>query len=138
MLPVVARAEGCSLCGFCVQVCPTYALRIHEDVQETRLVLDPVACTGCGKCVRTCDPRALRKRPLDPPILGGGSGEGESSPQNWGGRGAVLRRSPRAVCPACGEPTVSQAELAYVAAQLGDHPAWLDYCLACRPEYVGG
>ena len=165
MLPVVARAEACTLCSFCVQVCPTRALRVDEDARETRLVLDPAACTGCGKCVRTCDSRALRMSPPGPPILGGGDGETAGSPQSWGDRGAilsgspilgggdsetagspqsvedrgaVLRRSPRASCPACGAPTVSRAELAFVAARLGAHPAWLDYCPACRPEYAGG
>ena len=134
LLPVVARAEGCSLCGFCVQVCPTYALRMDEDVQETRLLLDPVACTGCGKCVRTCDPHALTL------VARGDASQDAPRTTHYAIRSThyVLRRSPRAVCPACGEPTVSQAELAYVAGQLGDHPTWLDYCLACRPEYYGG
>jgi len=111
---------------------------VDEDARETRLVLDPAACTGCGKCVRTCDSRALRMSPPGPPILGGGDSETAGSAQSWGDRGAVLRRSPRASCPACGAPTVSRAELAFVAARLGDHPSWLDYCPACRPEYVGG
>ncbi|MGC8779837.1 MAG: hypothetical protein ACP5UQ_03140, partial [Anaerolineae bacterium] len=69
----------------------------------------------------------------------GGAALRRSSRATLGGPGgAVLRRSPRATCPACGKPTVSQAELAFVAARLGDHPSWLDYCPACRPEYAGG
>ncbi len=134
LLPVVARAEACTLCSFCVQVCPTRALRVDEDARETRLVLDPAACTGCGKCVRTCDPRAITLAAL--------ADAAHHAPHTTQyavhNTQYVLRCSPRASCPACGAPTVSRAELAFVAARLGDHPSWLDYCLACRPEYAGG
>ena len=134
LLPVVARVEVCTLCGFCVQVCPTRALRVDEDARETRLVLDPAACTGCGKCVRTCDPRAITLAAL--------ADAAHHAPHTTQyavhNTQYVLRCSPRASCPACGAPTVSRAELAFVAARLGDHPSWLDYCLACRPEYAGG
>lgn len=126
MWPAVARAEGCTLCGFCVQVCPARALRVDEDAHETRLTLDPASCTGCGRCVRACDPRALMLAAAD------------ATAYAICYTPRILRRSPRASCPACGAPTVSQAELAYVATQLGDRPAWLDYCLACRSEYYGG
>jgi len=115
-LPAV-RAEACTLCGFCAQVCPTRALVVRETTTETGLLLTPNACVGCGKCKRVCDFGALRleANPSDStaPIL--------------------LRTAPRAVCPGCGQPTISRAELEAVAARLGQWPRWLDYCLECRP-----
>lgn len=115
-LPAIARPEACTLCGFCVQVCPTRALDVRETDAETRLVLTPTACVGCGKCERVCDFSALHLK---------------AGPSN--GRGAcVLRAAPRAVCPGCGRPTVSRAELAAVAERIGEWPHWLDYCLECR------
>jgi TorA maturation chaperone TorD/NAD-dependent dihydropyrimidine dehydrogenase PreA subunit len=117
-LPAVARADDCSLCGFCVQVCPTQALWIAEDQETSQLQLAPASCVRCRKCERICDSQALKLNDL-----------------NDRGRSAapiVLRQSPRAVCPGCGSATVSQAELVAIVDRLGHHPAWLDYCLDCR------
>jgi len=116
--PAIPRAEACTLCGFCVQVCPTRALAICESLTESVLVLSASACVGCAKCERVCGPGALKMSQLP---LGRVSAGGRH----------VLRQSPRARCPGCGQPTVSEAELAYVATQIG-HPAWLDYCPECR------
>lgn len=115
-IPAVSRPELCSLCGFCVQVCPTHALHIRETDTETGLVLNPAACIACGKCERTCYAAALRLAAQP---------DAPTGP-------AVLRVSPRSVCPGCGQPTVSRAELEAVAAGMGRYPAWLDYCLNCR------
>ncbi|MBI3361652.1 MAG: molecular chaperone TorD family protein [Chloroflexi bacterium] len=121
-LPVVSPADACNLCGFCAQVCPTRAIVIRESEGETALILSAPACAGCGKCERACESGALKmKRPSE---------EREPS-QGWN----VLRKSPRAVCRACGAPTVSRAELDYVAAQIG-RPAWLEYCSDCRLNHV--
>jgi TorA maturation chaperone TorD/formate hydrogenlyase subunit 6/NADH:ubiquinone oxidoreductase subunit I len=117
-LPVILQAESCTLCGFCVQVCPTRALAIRETPTESALVLSAGACVGCAKCERLCEPGALKMRQLP------------ASQGPAGGR-RVLCKSLRAHCPGCGQPTVSEAELAYVAKQIG-HLAWLDYCLECR------
>lgn len=118
-LPVVLETEACTLCGFCVQVCPTRALAIRETTSETRLVLNVAACVGCGKCERVCEAHALSLAP---------SVDGQPPPADR----ITLRRSPRPVCRGCGTPMVSRAELDFVAAQIG-HPAWLDYCAECRP-----
>jgi TorA maturation chaperone TorD/Pyruvate/2-oxoacid:ferredoxin oxidoreductase delta subunit len=118
-LPQIAQADACNLCGFCVQVCPTRALWIDEDTQMTRLRLMTDLCVRCRKCERVCDEQALKMM-------------GASLPQT----AIVLRQSPRAICPGCGVPTVSQAELTAVAARLGHHPAWLDHCLDCRGRMV--
>lgn len=130
-LPTIPQAESCSLCGFCVQVCPTRALAIRETSAETNLVLKVSACVSCGKCERVCEMRALRLSPHPPaacasPVRNGAEQERGS---------VVLRRSPRAVCPACGQPTISRAELDFVAAQIG-YPAWLEYCGDCRPQLM--
>ncbi|MBL7164555.1 MAG: molecular chaperone TorD family protein [Anaerolineales bacterium] len=114
VFPYIAEAARCNLCGFCVQVCLTQALRMREDEQHTELWLLPKKCVGCHKCEQACDPGALTL-----------TGEVQAEPR-------ALRRSERAHCPHCGALTVSQAELEAVAARLGEHPAWLDTCLPCR------
>jgi TorA maturation chaperone TorD/NAD-dependent dihydropyrimidine dehydrogenase PreA subunit len=119
-LPAVPNPETCTLCGFCVQVCPVRALAIRESASETVLALKAAACVGCGKCERICQTHALEMK------------QAPKEPQPSAGSWDVLRQSPRAVCRACGEPMVSRAELEFVAAQIGQ-PAWLDYCLGCRP-----
>jgi ferredoxin len=43
---VVKVAEGCTLCGACVNVCPTDALSIRDN--ELKLV--PALCIACGIC----------------------------------------------------------------------------------------
>lgn len=117
--PIVAQAR-CTLCGFCVQRCPTGALTIHEDEEETVLYLSGARCTGCSKCVKVCETGAIEmERAPQGPV--------EGMPAGW----QPLRRSPRARCPGCGQPTVSEAELDFVARQIG-RPQWLAYCLRCR------
>jgi TorA maturation chaperone TorD/Fe-S-cluster-containing hydrogenase component 2 len=114
-LPVLHQASRCSLCGFCVQVCPVRALRINEDTETTRLYLLPDLCNHCRKCESICGPKALS---LERAELSGAP--------------VILRQSPRAICPGCGQATISEAELTAVSARLGEHPQWLDYCLECR------
>lgn len=113
-LPILQQPETCNLCSFCVQVCPTQAFRIHETADSTALLLDDSKCVACGRCVKTCPTDALCLEIASP----------ENNPR-------LLVQSPRSQCPACGQPTVSQAELAAVAVHIGQ-PVWLDYCLDCR------
>ncbi len=124
-LPTLPRAEDCTLCGFCVQVCPVRALAIRESESETLLILDAPACIGCSKCERICDTKALTLHT---------SYSMQPCPERSRRdetRNIALRQSPRAACPACGKPTVSQAELDFVASKLGS-PEWLPLCLDCR------
>jgi TorA maturation chaperone TorD/ferredoxin len=113
------QVEDCILCGFCSQVCPTRALVVRENQQLTGLQLSPRLCVGCGQCVRVCELRVLKMEKI---------ATGQEPAPGW----QTLRNSPRPTCKACGKPLVSQAELAYVAARLGD-PAWLELCQDCRP-----
>ena len=117
-VPVILAAAACTLCGFCVQVCPTRALAVHETEDMTALLLSNSMCMGCGKCERVCETHALAIQ---------SSGEVRSSTE-W----RVLRQSPRARCRGCEQPMVSRAELEFVAGQIG-RPAWLEYCPDCRP-----
>lgn len=112
--------EQCTLCGFCVQVCPSGALKTVENEFETDLLLFPSRCSGCGLCLRVCKAGAMCMRPAN-----------ESLDDRRVADRQLLRRSPRAVCPGCGRPTISRAELEFVAGRIG-HPSWLDYCLRCR------
>lgn len=112
--PQIQPPAECNLCGFCVQVCPTRALGIREDESFTGLWLYPGKCVGCEKCVHVCPEQAI--------VLM--YGDKKTEPM-------CLRESPRALCPGCGAPTVSRAELQAVIDRIG-HREWLDYCLNCR------
>lgn len=113
--PVIPEAETCTLCGFCTQVCPTRALRWVENLAETTLILSPADCDGCGQCVQVCDFKAIDLLPF--PV---------KDREN-----VVLRRSPVVSCNHCSAPVASQAELAYIARQVGN-AKWLNLCLDCR------
>lgn len=119
-LPILLQPGICNLCSFCVQVCPTRALAICETEATTSLLVNDSTCVACGRCVRVCMANALRLEPTT-------RYEGQR----------VLRQSPRARCPACGRPTVSQAELEEVAARIGA-PSWLNYCMDCRSPFLEG
>jgi len=112
--PSIPKPDSCSLCGFCVQACPTRALSIRETPSQTSLWLDIPSCIACRKCVQVCYLNALKPEPAD---------EGPHE--------ILLRVSPRALCPQCGEPTVSRAELDEVSSRIGS-PDWLALCPSCR------
>jgi len=117
LYPEIILEKDCTLCGFCVQVCPVQALKIQEDDLTTELWLIPNNCTHCRKCEKMCHSNALK---LTAKRISAAT---------------LLRHSERAICSACSTPTVSQVELKTVAAMLGEHPAWLDTCLDCRSQY---
>lgn len=116
--PAMQPVENCILCGFCVQVCPRQVLSIYEDSSKTVLLCFARSCNGCGKCVRICPEQALR---LHKSNTGAGTSE----------EIVALRSSPRAFCPKCGRPTVSQAELECITGKIGYLP-WLELCQGCR------
>jgi len=100
-IPFVVSGDRCSLCGFCVQTCPTGALWVGENDVESNLLLNPARCIGCAQCLPVCPDGALSMTRRD----------GAAGPLS-------LHHSPRAHCPRCGAATVSQAELDAVFARL--------------------
>lgn len=117
-IPFVVSGNLCSLCGFCVQTCPTRALWIGETDAETSLLFNPARCIGCAKCLPVCPEDALHMARRD----------GAAGP-------LALQRSQRAHCPRCGAPTVSQAELDAVFARLDADPHLrqrLSLCNRCK------
>jgi ferredoxin/nitrate reductase assembly molybdenum cofactor insertion protein NarJ len=121
-LPVLLDSTACTLCGICIGACPTGALQMLEDRQETTLTLSPGLCVACARCVETCPENVLTLATGDDP--GGGAETGR-----------VIRCSPRAACPVCGTPTVSQAELDAVFTRLGAGTAMeslLSLCIGCK------
>lgn len=118
-IPIIEEPDSCTLCGFCVQVCPTFALRIDEDEKNTRLELETNLCTSCGKCLNICPEEVMTMSP----VLNGQSR-------------ILLRESPLASCTNCGDTTFSQAEIAYTQSILGN-PDWLAYCVNCRSQQIG-
>lgn len=53
---MVARIDQdqCVLCGACVDVCPTQAITMNDQV-----TVDAEKCTGCGLCVEECPSNAI-------------------------------------------------------------------------------
>ncbi|MEM0462613.1 MAG: 4Fe-4S binding protein [Pyrobaculum sp.] len=68
---VVRVKEGCTLCGACINVCPTDALSIKGH--ELRLV--PALCIACGVCAEKCPEGVMEigqqpeKRPYEPVVI---------------------------------------------------------------------
>lgn len=60
---VRVNAEGCTLCGACVFVCPTHALGMHEAskplVNEKTLQFHHLDCVACGMCVPACPEKVV-------------------------------------------------------------------------------
>jgi ferredoxin len=119
--PVLLDIAACTLCGLCTGICPTRALRILEDRQETALSLDPTRCVACARCVRTCPEAVL--------VLAAEDSDRAATASR------MMRRSPRAACPVCGKLTVSQAELNAVFSRLqagAEMESLLSLCVACK------
>ena len=115
LLPVVLRADDCTLCGFCAQVCPTRALKVMQNAEGNFLSLNTAECVHCTKCERICEFHALKM----------------SLPAPSAGETLILRQSPHARCQTCGKPIASQAEMNYIVSQIGEAP-WQHLCLNCR------
>lgn len=54
-MPAKVDPEKCSGCGSCVDVCPTEAITLEDDVA----VVDPEECTDCASCVDECPEEAI-------------------------------------------------------------------------------
>lgn len=115
-VPTLPRPDDCTLCGFCVQVCPTRALKVLEDAKNTLLVLDAAECIHCGKCEKVCEFHTLKM----------------SLPIAKDTKIQTLRQSIQVQCQTCGQTVASQAEMDYIISQIGE-AAWQHLCLDCRP-----
>jgi len=115
-VPSLPHPDDCTLCGFCVQVCPTHALKVLEDAKYTLLVLEGAECIHCGKCEKICEFHALKM------------GLPTANDVNV----QTLRQSLHVKCQKCGQPVVSQAEMDYIVSQVGE-AEWQHLCLDCRP-----
>jgi nitrate reductase assembly molybdenum cofactor insertion protein NarJ/Pyruvate/2-oxoacid:ferredoxin oxidoreductase delta subunit len=113
-IPSIQNADECSLCGFCVQVCPSNALQVIEDQTSTALWLSEKLCTQCSKCKNICPEKVISLH---------------DTPR--GNTPKLLMKSPRVACTKCNQMMISKAELDYTASKL-DNPAWLFICLDCR------
>jgi ferredoxin len=123
-LPLIQSEERCSLCGFCVQICPAGALSMRQTHDEVYLILSVHACIGCKKCERICEFDAIHLDETEKNWI-------EASDLWKNGEQIILRHSKQSLCYTCGYTIASQAEMDYVRCQLGN-PEWLDYCPECR------
>ena len=55
-LPII-NFEKCSVCGDCVEVCPTGAL---EFMQDQIIFINPNTCSYCTLCEQICPQKAIR------------------------------------------------------------------------------
>ncbi len=73
--------ERCSLCGVCIDRCPTKAIRKGKK----EVLIDPISCVGCGICIPLCPEEAIDlKNYTEPQLIAqiqGISEEGEATPK---------------------------------------------------------
>lgn len=53
---VAVDREACDICGTCVAVCPTAALKIIRELE-----IDHDRCIRCYRCIRICPFGALKR-----------------------------------------------------------------------------
>jgi len=51
--------EKCLGCGACVNMCPSFAIRLREDANRKNLIFDLAKCTYCGTCADICPADAI-------------------------------------------------------------------------------
>ncbi|HCC78692.1 MAG: hypothetical protein A2X25_10265 [Chloroflexi bacterium GWB2_49_20] len=115
LVPGIPDPNECTLCGFCSQVCPTHALKVIEDAENTLLSLNSAECIHCSKCERICEFHALKM----------------DRPMSETGKAVVLRQSSHVKCQTCGRAVASQAEMDYIVSKIGE-ATWQHLCLDCR------
>ena len=47
---IIINQETCTGCGGCIDLCPSIAISMIEDV----VTIDQEICTGCEICVKVC------------------------------------------------------------------------------------
>lgn len=102
------RAEGCTLCRSCTNVCPTHAFRFDE--KEQTLEFKHVSCVACGLCEAVCPEDVITLRP-------------ELALNEAALDYRVLVRDEMVACTRCGKPFVGKRALAAVESRLRGAPA---------------
>ena len=119
-------ATACTLCGACAAACPTDALQLDEDADETSLRLRPSACVACGRCAAACPEHVLGVRPgIDPVRL-----RRDSIELVW---------APREQCATCGAvlpPRPMRRRLREMLPELSGAP--LELCARCATRAAAG
>jgi ferredoxin len=122
------RADGCTLCRSCTNVCPTHAFRFDET--EQTLSFKQIDCVACGLCELVCPENVISLRPelrLDADALDY----------------QVLVRDETIRCAKCDKPYINKRALAAVEAKLlkvpkmaevfgGSRSSLLRMCPDCR------
>jgi pyruvate formate lyase activating enzyme len=57
---ILFQPERCTLCGYCVPVCPNNALHNNRNASQKPPQLSHQDCSACGNCVELCYSNALR------------------------------------------------------------------------------
>jgi TorA maturation chaperone TorD/NAD-dependent dihydropyrimidine dehydrogenase PreA subunit len=118
---ITLDVERCSLCGVCVQACPSGALALAESEEAVALTFIASHCDGCGICQRRCPESAITALTL--------VGEAVNAEEQ------TLFQSPRALCTACGGSFSSQANLQRIRVRVGEESVAahrLSLCPSCK------
>lgn len=118
------QQQGCTLCGICAGVCPTFALSFDQRAETATLAFQGGKCLACRHCVDVCPEHVLTvEARTDLPSILGGTRE--------------LKRGTVATCRRCGRPVAPTAMVQRLRELLPDQPPELldlvgGLCLDCR------
>lgn len=117
---VLKVGDGCTLCGACVNTCPTRAL----SIKNFQLAIAPALCVACGVCVEKCPEKVIdvREAAVESPY-----------------QAEVLYRDSPARCTSCGKELPYGGTMARALARRleksgvsSDHIYLCDECRARR------
>ena len=121
------NVEQCTGCGACVEVCPTGAIQLRENLA----VLDQAACTQCQVCIDTCPIGAITAVELPVAVMKPVSvqpvSEAEivvtepasSSPKPW--LSAALAFAGREILPRLADALIAALDRRLAQTQLAQH-----------------
>jgi bidirectional [NiFe] hydrogenase diaphorase subunit len=120
------EGDNCILCGICTRVCQNLVTgaisRVNRGVEkrvETPFAEDSEVCIGCLACARSCPTGAIAFE------------EKEGTVTIWGQTFELLP------CPACGEPSVTARQAAWMVAKgIPEEDSTL--CVKCKGEKTAG
>ncbi|AIS53112.1 Ech-type complex subunit Ech2F [Thermoanaerobacter kivui] len=113
--------ERCIGCGICIYFCPANAIKMEDDENGKRYVIDKGKCISCKQCADACPFEAIEF--LNTPIM---------STFNKGDM-LDITKVEFVRCQSCGELMPKPSLLAIKASQKGDKiPSYLLVCPKCR------